>query len=121
MPAAFAIDEHPVTGDRHVVAVRGELDLYTACELKEVFAGAIDAGRIRIIVDLAETTFLDTSALSVLLSAFKRVRSRGGTLVLVGLNDKIAKVFEITRMDQTFTIVPTREAAAEAITTADAA
>jgi anti-sigma B factor antagonist len=121
MPAAFAIDEHPVDSDRHVVAVRGELDLYTASELKEVFAGAIDAGRIRIIVDLADTTFLDTSALSVLLSAFKRLRSRGGALVLAGLNEKIAKVFEITGLDKTFTILPSREAAVEAIATADAA
>ena len=121
MPAAFAIDEHPTGGDRHVLAVRGELDLYTACELKEAFAEAIDAGRVRIIVDLAGTTFLDTSALSVLLSAFRRLRARGGELVLVGLNEKIAKVFDITGLDKTFTILPSREAALEAITTVNAA
>ena len=121
MPAAFAVDEHPAGGDRHVLAVRGEVDLYTACELKEVFAAAIDAGRVRIIVDLAQTTFLDTSALSVLLSAFKRLRSRGGELVLVGLNEKIAKVFDITGLDKTFTILPTREAAIAAFATAGAA
>ena len=121
MRAHFAIEEHPVDGERHVVAVRGELDLYTASDLKEVFAHAIDTGRIRIIVDLAETTFLDTSALSVLLSASKRLRSQGGALVIVNLTEKIAKVFEITGLDQTLTILPTREVAIEAIATADAA
>jgi anti-sigma B factor antagonist len=120
MPA-FAITEHPIDGVGHVLAVRGELDLFNASELKEAFARCIDAGRIRIIVDLAETTFVDSSGLSVLMAACKRLRSRGGTLAMVNLNETIARILQITGLDQTFTILPTREAAIDAVAAADAA
>jgi anti-sigma B factor antagonist len=121
MPAEFAIEEHPIDGERHVVAVRGDLDLFTASQLKAVFAQAIEAGRIRIIVDLAETTLLDSSALSVLMGALKRLRSRRGALVIVNLSENLCKIFKITALDQTFTILPTRAAAIAAVASADAA
>ena len=121
MSSEFAITQHPLDGQRHVVAVRGELDLYTASELKDVFAQAIEDGRVRIIVDLAETTVLDSSGLSVLMGAVKRLRSRGGTLAIVNLNETIARILEITGLDQTFTILPTREAAIDAVAAASAA
>jgi anti-sigma B factor antagonist len=121
MSSEFAIAEHPIDGERHVVAVRGDLDLFTASQLKEVFARAIKAGRIRIIVDLAETTFLDSSALSVLMGALKRLRSRGGALAIVNLNENLTRIFKITALDQIFTILPTRDAAIEAVGSAHAA
>ncbi len=74
MPPEFAITEHPIDAERHVVAVRGEIDLFTAPELKQVLAESIEAGRNRIIVDLTETTFLDSTALGVLIGAVKRLR-----------------------------------------------
>ena len=121
MASEFTIVEHPIDGERHLVAVRGDLDLFTASQLKEVFAHAIEAGRIRIIVDLAETTFLDSSALSVLLIAFKRLHSRCGALAIANQNENLAKIFKITGLDQTFTILPTRDAAIEAVASANAA
>jgi anti-sigma B factor antagonist len=118
VPSEFTIAEHAIDADRHVVAVRGDLDLFTASELKEVFAQAIEAGRIRIIVDLAETTFLDSSALSVLMGALTRLRSRRGALAIVNLNENLTEIFKITGLDQTFTILPTRDAAIEAVNAA---
>jgi len=115
MTAGFAITAQPIDAARHVLAVRGELDLFNASELKAVFARCIEAGRIRIIVDLAETTFVDSSGLSVLMDAFKRLRSRDGTLAIVNLNERIARILAITGLDQTFTILPTREAAIDAV------
>lgn len=115
MSPDFAITEHPIDGERHVLAVRGEIDLFTAPELKQVLAESIEAGRIRIIVDLTETTFLDSTALGVLIGAVKRLRSRDGALAIVNIDENIAKTFEITGLDQIFTIVPTREEAVDAV------
>ena len=84
MPPEFAITEQPIDAERHVLAVRGEIDLFTAPELKQVLAEAIEAGRTRIIVDLTETTFLDSTALGVLIGAVKRLRSRHGSLAHFG-------------------------------------
>jgi anti-sigma B factor antagonist len=115
MSPEFAITEHPIDGERHVLAVRGEIDLFTAPELKQVLAESIEAGRVRIIVDLTDTTFLDSTALGVLIGAVKRLRSRDGALAIVNIDDNIAKTFEITGLDQIFTIVPTRDAAVDAV------
>src|SRR5436853_6142574 len=115
MSPDFAITEHPIDGERHVLAVRGEIDLFTAPELKQVLAESIEMGRIRIVVDLTETTFLDSTALGVLIGAVKRLRSRDGVLTIVNTDANIAKTFEITGLDQIFTIRPTRDEAVEAL------
>ena len=115
MSPEFAISEHPIDGERHVLAVRGEIDLFTAPELKQVLAESIEAGRIRIIVDLTDTTFLDSTALGVLIGAVKRLRSRDGALAIVNVDENISKTFEITGLDQIFTIVPTRDEAVGAV------
>jgi anti-sigma B factor antagonist len=115
MSPEFAITEHAIDSERHVLAVRGEIDLFTAPELKQVLAESIEAGRIRIIVDLTETTFLDSTALGVLIGAVKRLRSRHGALAMVNVDENIAKTFEITGLDQIFTIVATRDDAVEAV------
>ena len=111
----FAITEHAIDGERHVLAVRGEIDLFTAPELKQVLAESIEAGRIRIIVDLTDTTFLDSTALGVLIGAVKRLRSRHGALAIVNVDENISKTFEITGLDQIFTILATRDEAVEAV------
>jgi anti-sigma B factor antagonist len=118
MPPEFAVTEHPIDSERHVLAVRGEIDLFTAPELKQVLAESIEAGRVRIIVDLTETTFLDSTALGVLIGAVKRLRSRDGALAIVNVDENIAKTFEITGLDQIFTILTTREAAVDAVAAA---
>src|SRR4051812_4001947 len=115
MPPEFAITEHPIDADRHILAVRGEIDLFTAPELKQVLAESIEAGRKFIVVDLTDTTFLDSTALGVLIGAVKRLRSRQGALAIVNVDDNIAKTFEITGLDQIFTILPSREDAIEAV------
>jgi anti-sigma B factor antagonist len=121
MPPEFALTEESLDDERHVVAVRGEIDLFTAPEVKTALGGAIDAGKIRVVVDLSETTFLDSTALGVLIGAVKRLRSREGALTIVNVDANIAKTFEITGLDQIFTIRPTRDEAVEALDTDGAA
>jgi len=111
----FAVTEHAIDAQRHVVAVRGELDLFSTRELQRTLAKSLDAGRIRIIVDLSETTFVDSCALGVLIGTVKRLRSRHGALAIVNVNEDVAHAFEVTGLDQIFTIVPTREDAISAV------
>jgi len=115
MSPEFAITEHPSEGDRHVLAVRGEIDLFTAPELKQVLAESIESGRVRIVIDLTDTTFLDSTALGVLIGAVKRLRSGEGALAIGNVDENISTTFEITGLDQIFTIVATRDEAIEAV------
>ena len=115
MPPEFSLTEDALDDDRHVVAVRGEIDLFTAPDLKTMLLAAIDDGKSRIVVDLSETTFLDSTAHGVLIGAVKRLRARDGILTLVNTDANIAKTFEITGLDQIFTISASRDEAIAAL------
>ncbi len=115
MPPEFAVSEESLDAQRHLVAVRGEIDLFTAPELKQVLTEAVEQGKSRVVVDLSETTFLDSTALGVLIGAVKRLRSREGALAIVNRDQSIAKTFEITGLDQVFTILPSRDEALSAL------
>ena len=105
MTTDFAITDRQHGDDTYVVAVRGEIDLFTAPEFKQRVAAPIDAGRANVIVDLSETTFIDSSSLGVLIGAHRRLKLRGGSLTVVCDNDAIVKTFRITGLDGVFTLV----------------
>ncbi len=103
------------SGGAHVIAVSGEVDIFTAPELKRAIGAAIDSGARAIVVDLAETRFLDSTALGVLIGAVKRLRLVDGRMMIVNTEPSTAKTFEITGLDQIFEIVADRAAALGAI------
>jgi anti-sigma B factor antagonist len=111
MAIDFAIDDRVLGDETHVVAVTGEIDLFTAPEFKQRVAAPIDAGRTHVIVDLTATTFIDSSSLGVLIGAHRRLRRLNGTLVIVCSGEPILKTFRITGLDGVFTIVPTLDEA----------
>src|SRR6059058_3476641 len=115
MPPEFTLTQDALDHDRQVIAVTGEIDLFTAPELKAAIADAIEEGRTRLVVDLTATSFLDSTALGVLIGAIKRLRGRGGRLTIVNVDDNIAKTFEITGLDQIFPISGTRSEAVKAL------
>ncbi len=105
MATAFAITDRQVDGETHLVAVTGEIDLFTAPEFKQRMSAPIDAGRSNLVVDLTATTFIDSSSLGVLIGAHRRLKLRGGSLVVVCDNEAIVKTFRITGLDGVFTLV----------------
>jgi anti-sigma B factor antagonist len=109
--AEFEISDRKVDDDTHVVSVKGEIDLFTAPEFKQRMSAPIDEGRSSLIVDLTHTTFIDSSSLGVLIGAHRRLKLRGGSLVVVCDDEAIAKTFKITGLDGVFTLAPTIEAA----------
>ena len=111
MAAEFDISDRKVDDDTHIVAVSGEIDLFTAPEFKQRMSAPIDEGRSHLIVDLSRTTFIDSSSLGVLIGAHRRLKLRGGSLVVVCEDEAIAKTFKITGLDGVFTLAPTVEAA----------
>src|SRR5690242_8613356 len=115
MPPEFAITEQGSAAGHFVIAARGEIDLFTAPELKQVVTDAIESGERRVVIDLTDVSFLDSTALGVLIGAVKRLRSRGGALAIVNTEPSITKTFEITGLDQIFTILPGRDEALAAL------
>src|SRR6185503_13597338 len=107
MPARFEVTDEALDPQRHVVAVSGEVDLYTASDLKAVLSHAVDDGCTSLVIDLTNTNFMDSTGLSTLVSAQKRMRQRGGKLVIVNVDPSLAYTFQITGLDLVFTVVTT--------------
>jgi anti-sigma B factor antagonist len=87
-----------------VVAVKGEVDVYTAPRLREKLVELVSQGHLKIVVNLEDVEFLDSTGLGVLVGALKRLRSHDGELSLVCTQQRILKVFEITGLTKVFAI-----------------
>jgi anti-sigma B factor antagonist len=94
-----------------VLTASGEIHVSTAPELSERLNSAIASGRTRLVLDFTGVEFIDSTGLSVLLNALRRLTRRQGALSLVCTNPTVLRLFEITRLDSTFDIVATREEA----------
>jgi len=94
-----------------VLAVKGEVDVYTAPRLREKLVELVSQGRHQIVVDLEGVDFLDSTGLGVLVGGLKRLRSNEGDLRLVCTQARILKVFEITGLTKVFEIHDTVDAA----------
>ena len=96
-----------VAGGRTVVSVAGEVDVYTAPQLREHLDHEIDAGHHDLVVDLTNVTFMDSTGLGVLVGRLKQIRLHDGSMLLVCTHDRVLKVFVITGLDKVFAIYPT--------------
>ena len=102
-------------GDHSVIAVKGEVDVYTAPRLREQLIELVNDGNNKIIVDLEGVEFLDSTGLGVLVGGLKRVRNdESGDLTLVCTQTRILKIFEITGLTKVFSIYNSVDEAAAA-------
>lgn len=99
MKADFGLTPARVSARVYVLEVGGELDLYTAPRLSSQVGELIALGATGLVVDLTETTFVDSTALHVLLDARKRIRAAGGDLAVVCPNPQVRRIFEVTGVD----------------------
>jgi anti-sigma B factor antagonist len=111
----FDIQTEQLGDDSYVIALAGEVDLYTAPEFKQQLLEVIGQGARNVVVDFSNTTFIDSTTLGVLVGGVKRLRSNDGQLSLVCSDRNITKIFEITGLDRVFTIYATRSEAVDGI------
>lgn len=111
MDLAVASTEH---GQVTVVTVGGEIDVYTAPVLRDALDQQIADGRIHLVVDLEDVSFMDSTGLGVLVGRLKRVRNERGTLRVVCTQERVLKIFKITGLDKVFAIHTSAEEAAAA-------
>ena len=103
-------------GERTVVEVAGEIDVYTAPQLREQLVELVDAGRYHLIIDMERVEFLDSTGLGVLVGGLKRVRAHDGSLRLVCTQERILKIFRITGLTKVF---PIHDSVTEAVAATD--
>jgi anti-sigma B factor antagonist len=109
-PAGFAISEPRRVDHATVIAVEGELDLATAPRLKGPLTDALKDGGREVVVDMSALTFIDSTALRVLVEAQSH---QGAPLVIVCSHLNVLRIFKIAAFGGTFEIFSTLEKALE--------
>jgi anti-sigma B factor antagonist len=107
---AFGIMQRELDDRTSVISVEGELDLSTAPRLKWMLVDSIEAGRVQVVIDLSLTTFIDSTAVGVLV-AVNRSLDGGARLALVCTRPNVLKIFELSGIDGAFAIYPTLDEA----------
>lgn len=88
------------------VTPRGDVDLSSSRELQDRLRLALGDKPERVVVNLAEVPYMDSSGVATLVEAMQIARKQSTRLVLCALQDKVRSIFEIARLDRVFTIVP---------------
>ena len=96
-------------GDVAIVSATGEVDVFTAPGLDAELDAVIADGHCRLVIDLSDVAFLDSTGLGVLVKVPKHSREAGGWLHLVVTGDRIRKIFEITGLDASIPIFDTAQ------------
>ena len=97
-----------------VVVAMGEIDLHRSPDLHKVLVDLCADKPNPLVIHLGEVAYMDSSGVGTLVEIFRRVKAYGGKMVLVAPSDRVRSVFEITRLDQFFTIQATEAEALKA-------
>jgi len=91
--------------------VLGELDLHSTAALRRELFRLIDSGARIVVADMGSAPLMESTTLSMMLAAVRRLRGRGGELRIACADPNITRIFEITLLDRVFAVFPSRSAA----------
>jgi anti-sigma B factor antagonist len=97
-----------------VVVLAGEIDLNHSPSLHSALVDVTSERPKRLLLDLREVPYMDSSGVGTMVEVFRRVSAYKGKMVLFGMNPRVRSVFEITKLDRFFTICDTEEQAGSA-------
>ena len=98
-----------------VLVLSGDIDVYSAPQLKQSIISILDEDTQHLIIDMHNVIYIDSCVITTLISAVKRVKSKGGTLNLVGCSSRIEHVLCITKVSAFMTLHANVEDAIEAL------
>jgi anti-sigma B factor antagonist len=96
---------------RNILPLHGEIDLNVSPELATTFTEMVQSKPPKVVVDLTDVTYIDSSGLAVLIVGMQQVKEYGGKFALVGLQSDVRSILETARLDQLFATYPHIDAA----------
>lgn len=108
---AFELNRMTLPDSPNVLPLEGEIDLHVSPRISAALGAMIDQKPPRLVVDLSNVTYIDSSGLAVLIEGMQNVEAYGGKFILAGIQDNVRPIFEIARLDQVFIIFPHVDAA----------
>jgi anti-sigma B factor antagonist len=108
MDLAVRVDER---GGWAVVRASGDVDMTTAPRLREAVVGIVVGGQPKVVLDLQDVDFIDSTGLGVVVGLLKRTRSQGGDLRLVSTRPSLRRILELTNLEQALPLAASVEGA----------
>lgn len=90
--------------DTSILKVSGEIDAYTAPQLKDELLPLIKESDSKVLVDLSDVNYIDSTGLGVFIGALKTANEKGSSYKLVGLQKRVKRLFSITGLDEVIDI-----------------
>lgn len=87
-----------------VLRLGGRFDAHEVPDVRKALGDMTGQGDNKIVVNLAEVNFIDSSGLASLVQGMKHCRSAGGDLYLCELRQPVRIIFELTRLDRAFAV-----------------
>lgn len=87
-------------GQKSIVKLAGEIDIYTAPKLKEALMPHTKNENNVLIVDLAEVDYMDSTGLGVFISVLKSTRENDSSFKIINLQERVLRLFTITGLDE---------------------
>ena len=87
-----------------ILEIDGTLDAVTAPELRTVVDDLVNSNTMAVTLELSALRLIDSSGVGVIVSLFKRIKSNGGQVKIVGLRDQPRAIFRLLRLDRVFTV-----------------
>ncbi|TDL30504.1 STAS domain-containing protein [Jeotgalibacillus sp. S-D1] len=94
------------TEDTVHVAIAGEIDAFTAPKLREELGSFSQKENLNLVANLSEVNYMDSTGIGVFVGLFKGLKANGGHLKLVGLSDRLKRLFDITGLAEIMDINP---------------
>jgi len=101
----FQTNEEMVDQDTQLLVVRGDVDLQNAGDLRAAIEDAASEGRSRLVVDITDVPFMDSSGLASLVGAQKAISD--DVRMIIVCPENLRRIFEVTRLDSILTVVST--------------
>jgi anti-sigma B factor antagonist len=95
----------------NVLALEGQVDLHVSPKVAASLAALMKQELARIVVDLSDVTYIDSSGLAVLINAAQTVETYGGKLMLAGVQPDVQSILEVAGLSQFFLVYPHVDAA----------
>jgi anti-sigma B factor antagonist len=93
-------------GETVIASLRGEIDLHNSPQVRTALLKYLDENKPKkMVLNLAEVPYMDSSAIAVLVEALQRMRKGGGKIYLTDLQPRVKGLLEIARLDSIFSVV----------------
>ncbi|RMH58670.1 MAG: anti-sigma factor antagonist [Candidatus Hydrogenedentota bacterium] len=97
-----------------VIHVDGRVDAFLVTKIREIINDLVQAGKLRLVIEFAKVSQINSTALGILVGRLRRVRMHGGDIKITGLNQEIRRIFDVMGAAKIFDVHDSVDAACKA-------